>query len=101
MSDDNALQAAGKLEFSDVVRFQYFHQTCRRRYLAIFSILVPLFCLFGFAAVLSTGNVERIRNPGWFYIIMFFLVLLQWVIPYFGARRHYAKLQYLREPMRY
>ena len=98
MPEDNPLQAAGELTFPDVVRFQYFHYIRRFGLVTGFCLL---FSLFGFAAVLSTGDPERLRNPGVFYVILFFLVLLQLGLPYLGARRQYATLGFLRGPMRY
>jgi len=101
MPDANLLRAGGKLELSDVVKYLYFHTLVRTWYLTIFFILMLLFCVFGFVAVLSTGDSERLRNPGTSYLIMFIFVSLQFFLPYIVARRQISKLPYFREPMRY
>ncbi len=84
--------------------------TRRRHQVSLFPLSPPfwplpvfglLFSFLGFAAVLSTGDPERLKNPGTFYVILFFLVLLPFGTTYLSARRQYATLRYLREPMRY
>jgi YcxB-like protein len=96
-----SLQAAGKLTIADLTRFQFFHRARRQWYLAIPILLMLIFCLLGIGVVLSTGDVERIENPGSSYFIMLAFLLLYFVVPFVAARQQYAKQQYLREPMRY
>jgi len=92
------LQPAGQLTVADVVRFGYFHYIRRFWPLTAFCLALSL---LGFLSVLSSGDSERLQNPGLFYVFLFVFTFLQFGIPYLGARRQYAALRYLREPMRF
>lgn len=98
MPADIPLQPAGKLTLVDVIRFSYFHYFRRFWILTAFCIT---FSIFGIAAVIATGDRERLQNPGSFYVFLLLLAFLQFAIPYVSARRQYAKLVHLREPMRF
>jgi hypothetical protein len=100
MSEERPIEAAGELELADVIRFQYFH-FAKTRWIPICTIATLAFSIFGLAAVLSTGDPERLRNPGSYYLIFPIFALLAWAAPYFAARKQFAKIQWLREPMRY
>ena len=98
MQADIALQPAGKLTLADVIRFSYFHYARRVWILTGFCVV---FALFGIVVVISTGDPQRLQNPGSFYLFLLVFAFLQFVVPYVSARRLYAKLVYLSEPMRF
>jgi hypothetical protein len=98
MPAETPLQPAGELTLADVIKFSYFHYALR--FWSV-TLLCLLFSLFGLITVLLTGDPERLQNPGFFYVIMLLFALLQLGLPYLCARKQYARLRYLREPMRY
>ena len=60
-----------------------------------------LLSLVALIAVATTGDLERLKNPGLYYFIALFCVLLILVGPFVRARKQYRQLQYLREKMQY
>jgi len=101
MPAETAHTISGTLEPADVVRFHYFHVN-RRLYLStILSFLLIAFGAIGIAVVTWSGDLERLLNPGAFYVIAIFWGLLLLAMPYICARRQYRKQKYLREPMKY
>ena len=101
MTTEQFLQPAGKLTSADLVRFHFFHTWGRSWLLTGVVLIAWIFPIFGLVAVLSTGDPERLKNPGQFYFFGLLWPLLLTALPYWSARRQYAKHVYLREPMRY
>ena len=57
--------------------------------------------LLGMVVVSMSGDVERLKNPGLYYLIPLGFALLFLGGPFLEARRQYRKQQYLREPLGY
>ena len=100
MPTDTLLQAAGELTLADIVRFQYFH-FARKVWPVMLVSVAMLFALVGIFSVLATGNIERWKNPGVQWVVLFFWTALALTGPYWAARRQRAQQSYLRMPMRY
>jgi hypothetical protein len=101
MHPTTVFQPAGTLILDDIIRFQYFHANRRLWPLTIFMMLFGVFSFTGLVVTLSAGSVERFANPGLFYVAFLVWAALFLVVPYLGARRQFAKQQYLREPMQF
>jgi hypothetical protein len=95
------MQAAGELTVEDIVRFHYFHQARRLWPVALFFAVILIMSLTAIIAVVSTGKVDRLVNPGIYWAIPFLWAALFIASPYWNARRQRKLQQYLREPIRY
>lgn len=98
MPTEILLQPAGRLSKTDVIKFAYFHHL--RRFWPLVALCL-CFSLLGLLAVISTGDPDRLRNPGSLYFFLLILALVQLGIPYLSAWRQYSKTQFLRDPMRF
>src|SRR6516164_1983656 len=98
MQADISLKPAGKLTRAGEFGLFYSQNDWRNWILTGFCVV---FALFGIVVVISAGDPQRLQNPGSFYLFLLVFAFLQFVVPYVSARRLYAKLAYLSEPMRF
>lgn len=101
MPQETLFQPAGTLVLGDIRRFQYFHLNHRLWPFTVFVVLFGVFSFLGIVVTFSSGDVERITNPGLSWVVSLLVAVLYLLGPLFGAKRQFARQRYLREPMRY